>query len=143
MKEPAREKTTNQVRAIHAEARKHGLDHDTLHDLIESVTKRTRSIAALTHKEALAVIRQLKGKGFVPLRTLQYRRQQAGVQQLVQPTQLTLIAELASQRGWSAEALQSFCQRQCKRTRPRTTTDANKVIEALKAMNQRDKLWPA
>jgi Protein of unknown function (DUF1018) len=136
-------KNNAQVRAIHGEAKRRGLDGEQLHDLVESTTRRTRSIAALTHAEAQQVIQRLKGNGFVPLRTLQYRRQKAGIPVLVRPDQLTLIAELASQRDWSIETLAAFCKRQCKREVPRTTTDANKVIEALKAMNKREGLWAA
>lgn len=136
-------KTTQQVRAIYGEARRRGLDDDQLHDLVASVTMRTRSIKELTHAEAQKVIQRLKGNSFVPLRTLQYRRQKAGIPVLVRPDQLTLIAELASQRDWSIETLAAFCKRQCKREVPRTTSDANKVIEALKAMNKREGLWAA
>jgi hypothetical protein len=136
-------KNYGQVQAIHAEAKRRGLDEDALRDLVESATRRTRSIAALTHAEANKVIQHLKGNSFVPLRTLQYRRKKAGIQQIVTDEQQTLIAELASQREWSPETLQKFCKRQCKRERPLTTADANKVIEALKAMNRRDGLWAA
>jgi hypothetical protein len=134
-------KSPNQVRAIFAEARRIGLDDEALRDLVESATRRTRSISALTHKEAEVVIRKLKGNSFVPLRTLQYRRQKQGVEQVVQPAQLKLIAELASQRNWSAETLIKFCRRQCGYTRPRTTNQANKIIEGIKAMNRREGLW--
>jgi hypothetical protein len=137
---PSRPKTSGQVRAIHAEARKKRLDAEMLRDTVESVTRRTRSIAELTYTEAQRVIQRLKGNSFVPLRTLQYRRKRDGVPQLVQPAQLRLIAELASQRNWSVEATAQFCKRQCGREVPRTTTDANKVIEPLKSMNERDGL---
>lgn len=139
----ARQRTFGQVQAIHAEARRRGLDREALRDTVESVTNRTRSIAELSHAEAQKVIQRLKGNSFVPLRTLQYRRQRAGIPQLVTPAQLKLIAELASQRDWSVETLAQFCKRQCKREVPRTTQDANKVIEALKAMNRKDRLWSA
>ena len=109
--------------------------------MVESTTRRTRSIRELTHREAEAVLKKLKGAGFVSLRTLQYRRQRQGVAQVVQPAQLRLIADLASQRHWSEAALLKFCKHQCGHERPRTTSDANKVIEALKAMNKRDQLW--
>jgi hypothetical protein len=141
MSKVAQTKTANQVRAIYAEARKRGLDSDALHDMVESVTRRTRSVSKLTHAEAQRVIQNLKGESFVPLRTLQYRRQKSGIAALVRPDQLTFIAELASQRDWSPETLTTFCQRQCKRNSPRTTNEANKVIEALKAMNKREGRW--
>ncbi len=134
-------KSKGQVQAIFAEARRIGLDDEALRDVVESSTKRTRSIKECTHAEAEAVIKKLKGNGFVPLRTLQYRRRKQGVEQMVQPAQLKLIAELASQRKWSAETLLKFCQRQCGHTRPRTTSQANKVIEGLKKMNHREGLW--
>lgn len=136
-------KTTGQVRTIFGQGRRCGLDPEQLRDAVEDVTKRTRSIAALSYTEAEQVIARLKGREFVPRRTLQYRRQKAGIQQVVQQGQLTLIAELAAQRNWSAETLAGFCKRQCKHERPRTTGEANSVIEALKDMNRRDDLWVA
>lgn len=139
----SRAKTTPQVRAIFGEGRKCGLDDEQLRDTVESVTRRTRHISELTHSEAEAVIERLKGKSFVPRRTLQYRRAKQGIKQVVQENQLKLIADLASQRKWSAEALVNFCKRQCGHHPLRTTEDANKVIEALKSMNKRDDLWAA
>lgn len=136
-----RAKSPNQVRAIFAEARRVGLDEESLRDVVESATRRTRSIRELTHAEAEAVIKQLKGTSFVPLRTVQYRRKKQGVEQVIQPAQLKLIADLASQRNWSAETLLKFCKRQCGYTRPRTTRHGNKIIEGIKAMNQREGLW--
>lgn len=136
-------KTHGQVKALFGIARQCGLDDDQLHDVVEDVTKRTRSIKELTHSEADRVIARLKGKNNVPLRTLQYRRRKAGVEQIVQETQLQLIAQLASQRNWSSETLVNFCRKMVKRAKPATTSEANKIIEALKAMNRRDDLWAA
>ena len=140
--EASRPKTTGQVRAIFGEARRCGLDGDTLHELVIDVAG-TASIKDLTFTQAEAVIQRLKGQSFVPLRTLQYRRAKAGIKQVVQEAQLTLIAQLASQRRWSADALVNFCKRQCGHHPLRTTEDANKVIEALKSMNKREGLWAA
>lgn len=103
----------------------------------------TVSIASLSYAEAERVIQRLKGRSFVPRRTLQYRRQRAGVQQLVTHDQEVKIAALASQRNWSAGTLINFCRRQCGHYPLRTTADANKVIEGLKAMNERNGLWAA
>jgi len=138
----SRKKIPSQVRAIFALSKTNGLDDDTLRDLVEDVTRRTRSIAELTYSEANRVIARLKGNAYVPLRTLQHRRQKAGVSQIVTDELLTKIAMLAAQRNWSAQTLEKFCIRQCHHP-VRTTTDANKVIEALKAMNQREGLWAA
>lgn len=139
----ARAKTTNQVRAIFGSAKAANLDEEALRDVVADVTKRTRSISNLTYIEAERVIQRLKGASFVPLRTLQHRRAKAGVKQMVQKSQLDLIAELASQRSWSAATLEEFCLKVCKRRKPLTTDEAGKVIEGLKAMNKRDDLWDA
>jgi hypothetical protein len=138
----ARPKTSGQVKTIFGEGRKCNLDDDGLRDVVESVTRRTRSIKSLTWAEAQRVIEKLKGQQFVPTRTLQYRRAKQGIKQVVQDGQLKLIAELASQRqGWTAASLVKFCNRQCGHHPLRTTEDANKVIEALKDMNRREGLW--
>jgi hypothetical protein len=108
-----------------------------------ATASRAVSIAALTYAEAERVIQRLKGRSFVPLRTLQYRRKRAGVQQIITPDHEKKIAALASQRHWSAESLVNFCKRQCGHHPLRTTADANKVIEALKSMNKREGLWAA
>ncbi len=139
----ARPKTTGQVRAMFGEANKCGLDEEALRDVVEDVTRRTRHISELSYSEAEQVIERLKGKSFVPRRTLQYRRQKAGIKEVVQASQLQLIAQLASQREWTAESLVKFCKRQCGHHPLRTTEDANKVIEALKSMNKREGLWAA
>lgn len=54
------------------------------------------------------------------------------------PDQLALIQELYRQLGWSEVARQmGFSKRCCKKAFPQTRTDANKVIEGLKAMISR------
>lgn len=143
-----RKKTAGQNRAIFGAATAAGLDIDLVRDIVESITSETRkepsrSISGLSYAEAERVIARVKGKSFVPTRTLQDRRRKAGVKQLVQQSQLDLIAELASQRHWPALTLGHFCFKVCKRAKPLTTGEANKVIEALKAMNKREGLWAA
>jgi hypothetical protein len=133
-------KTTAQLRAIYGLAKKRGLDNDELHALVKEHTRKA-SIARLNVTEADAVIAQLGGEPLAARRTIQHRRRQAGVNQVVQPGQLQYIASLASQRDWSPESLQDFCRRQAGHFPLRTTKDANKVIEALKAMNKREGLW--
>ncbi len=134
-------KTGGQVKAIFAEGRKRGLDHEGVRDVVESTTRRTRSVRELTRSEADAVLQKLKANQFIPLRTLQYRRRKQGVKQLASKAQLKLIAELASQRGWTPEGLASFCKKVCGHATPRTTEEAGKVTEGLKAMNRREGLW--
>ena len=150
-----RPKSPGQVRTIFGEAKRRGVDADQLHEIVADVVtqdailrhaaphKNPESIKSLSYAEAERVIQRLKGHSFVPLRTLQYRRQRAGVKQIITRDQEEKIAALASQRHWSAETLVNFCKRQCGHHPLRTTVDANKVIEALKAMNKREGLWAA
>jgi hypothetical protein len=51
------------------------------------------------------------------------------------------MKDLAAKRGISAEGLERLCRRMLKgNPRPRTTAETNKIIEALKAMNERDRV---
>lgn len=133
-------KTVKQVRTIFALARQRGLNDDELHAVVAEVVG-NRSISALGREDANRVIARLnRGQGATP-RTVQHRRKQAGIVAVVQSAQIHLIAELASQRSWTGATLEKFIRRQCKHFPPRTTSDANKVIEGLKAMNRREGLW--
>lgn len=59
-------------------------------------------------------------------------RQPAG---LITADQQALIAALYAQHGWTDQVRQmGFSKRCCKKAFPQTRTDANKVIEGLKAM---------
>jgi hypothetical protein len=79
-----------------------GIHRDALGEASQAATRsmatapRTVSIAALTYAEAERVIQRLKGHSFVPLRTLQYRRQKAGVATIVTQEQLEKIVQLAA-----------------------------------------------
>ncbi len=139
-------KSTAQARAIFGLARRAGHGDEDRHAVIHQVTEgRTNSVKDLTFDEANAVIKHYGGREFkpAPRRTVHWHRQQRGIKQIVSQSQLELIATLASQRGWSADALADFCRRQAKHFPLRTTADANKVIEALKCMNRREGLWAA
>jgi hypothetical protein len=138
-------KSVGQVRCIFGLARKHGLDNDLLHDVVLSVTSADgrqgkKSIAALTFDEADLVIAHLKGSEYksTPRRTVHYRRKKAGVSQVAQPAHLALMRDLARQRNMSDEGLSDLAKRIIKHYPPRTTSETNKVIEALKSMNRRD-----
>jgi Protein of unknown function (DUF1018) len=139
---PARPKTRAQLRRIYGLAKDCGLDNEELHALVFDATNKS-SIAALNVTQADVVIARLGGEPLAARRTIQQRRKNAGIVAVVSPAQIQLIADLASQRHWSAETLQEFCRRQTGHFPLRTTKDANKVIEALKSMNRREGLWAA
>ncbi len=59
---------------------------------------------------------------------------------MISPQAKDKITEIRNMRPQlaSPEAWQRFCQRMLHKSEPRTVTDGQKVIEALKAMNKRD-----
>lgn len=130
-------KSHAQVKAIFGRAKERDLTDDELRSVVEEVTGQ-RSISALNRQQADKVIVRLGGTAHHARRTVQHRRQRAGVNQIVSPAHLELLRTLARSRNWCDRTIDEFCIRQCGHARPRTTKDANKVIEALKAMNARD-----
>lgn len=133
-------KSTSQVRCIFGCAKRALLSDDELRAIVEEVTGQ-RSIAALSRYDADRVIVRLGGQPLTPRRTTQHRRRRAGVSQLATASQLDLMRSLARHRNMSDEGLERLSIRQCGHYPPRTTADANKVIEALRAMNRREGLW--
>jgi hypothetical protein len=129
-------KSAQQVKCIFGLAKQKGLDTDELHALVEDVTKQP-SIRALSFVQADLVIERLGGEPFASRRTVQYRRQKAGVPQIAQASHLQLMYDLASRRNMSEDGLASLAARMNLSFPPRTTADTNKFVEALKAMNRR------
>lgn len=137
-------RTIKQNNAIFGLASKHGVDHNSLRDLAAEVSDgRVDRMGQLSFEEANRIIHRLGGEPFAgsgqPRRTTNYQRQQAGVKQIAQADHLQLMQDLAAGRNWSDETLEKFCLRVIKYPRPRTTDETNKIIEALKAMNARDR----
>jgi hypothetical protein len=138
-------KTNAQIGRIFGLAKKRGveLDDDTKAGFaITASAGRTDRLSQLSFDEANIVITNLGGDAYTtakPRRTLNYHRQQAGIQQIAQGSHLQMMRELAEGRGISDEGLKNLCRRMLKgKDAPRTTADTNKIIEALKAMNARD-----
>ena len=137
-------KSNQQVKCIFGLAKKQGLDNEELHALVEEATRKgarpgKTSIAALNFTEADAVIERLGGESFASRRTVQYRRQKAGVPQIAQGSHLQLMYDLARRRNLSKDRLAHLAARMNVSFPPRTTADTNKLVEALKAMNRRDR----
>jgi hypothetical protein len=137
-------KTKAQIKAMFGLGRPLGCGKPDLEALAIDVSGgRVERLSQLSFSEANAIISRLGGNPFsgngAPRRTTNYQRQQAGVSQIAQPAQLQLLRDLAAGRNWSDETLEKFCLRVIKYPRPRTTDETNKIIEALKAMNKRDR----
>lgn len=141
-------KSPLQIRALFglakAAAEKSGCDpKEYLEELASEITDgRVERLSLLSFDEANAMIRRLGGQTFTsvePRRTVNHRRQEAGVPQIAQSAHLKLMADLARGRGIGDEGLERLCRRMLRgAARPRTTAETNKIIEALKAMNARD-----
>ncbi len=137
-----RKKTHAQLKRIFGLGHKMRCSKEDLEELAYDVTKgRTSRLSKLTFDEANGVIERLGGEG-LPVspsrRTVQYRRQKAGVTQIMTPRQQRYLKDLADKRRISEEGLERLCRRILGKRAPRTTKDANKVIEALKSMIKRD-----
>lgn len=102
---------------------------------------RTETSAEMTTQEADELIKALGGVPPVRSRRTQQRRNKAaGVIGLITPAQTQTLNALAEAR-WGvnfAQPLQSLCQRMHRRKSPRTSKQAQSLIEAIKAMQARD-----
>ncbi len=138
------EKTTEQLRAIFGLGRQRDLVKEDLELLAAEVTNnRTCRLSKLSFDEANQMVTRLGGDAFpspghVALRTLNHRRQKAGIKQVETAKHTRLIRDLAARRNMSEAGLASLCMRVIKRPAPLTTAQGNKIVEALKAMNARD-----
>ena len=138
-------KTTDQLRAIFGLGKGLGFGKEDLEQMACELTDgRVERLSLLSFDQANAMIQRLGGDPFpvsgpVPVRTANHRRQKAGVKQIETVKHLNLIDELARLRNMSPEGLERLCMRMIKKPRPTTTAEGNKIVEALKAMNARDR----
>ncbi|MCC6328962.1 MAG: hypothetical protein IT174_10630 [Acidobacteria bacterium] len=104
-------------------------------------------LSCLSFDQANAIIHRLGGEPLNPpgsrltsRRTVNYRRQKGGVPQIATAAQMKFLNDLAAGRGITDAGLKNLCTRMIKKPRPRTSAEANKIIEAIKAMNARDRV---
>jgi hypothetical protein len=136
-------KTPGQNRRIFGLKAELGLEHDDLRELAFLVSdgKRDR-VSDLTFRDAETLIKLLESKlpkksEYAP-RTIQYKRQQKGLLSEVTPTHLDEMRRLwRLVEGRTPEGLQALTRRIIRFSTPRTSSECNKVIEAIKAMNKR------
>ena len=132
-------------RAIHAEARKKGLDHDALHDIC-LLKFQASSMAALDPAQLKTLFRDLTGKNLRPARR-QSPLPRAGYGthneplELVTPDDLETLARACAIRGWGQDTLRAFIIRQLGHDQIRTRRDCHRVFSPLRAMNRRDGLF--
>lgn len=133
---------------MHALKAKLGLTHDDLRDYAADVsdgrTDHTSELYVGEMNEIIHRLQSLASPKETPLRTVQYRRQQAGVVSIDTARQEKMLNDL-----WFAfphrngDGLTSICLRTIKTEKPRTTKEFNKIIEAVKSMNSRERTFGA
>lgn len=140
-------KTHAQLARIFGLAKRLDLEKADLENLAWELTDgRTERLSSISFDEANKMIVRLGGDPLtssVADRTLRHRRQKAGVVQIASAKQLQFMHDLAAGRGITDDGLQRLCYRMIDRPRVRTTNEASKVIEAIKAMNRRDEIKAA
>lgn len=138
--------TKLQKSIIHALKNKAKIKDEYYRTLIFNLSNgRTDTSKELTTVEANKLIKELGGTppqsgNGCSRRTQQRRNQKAGVVGLITPAQTTALNALAEAR-WGVnygQPLQSLCQRMYRRKSPHTSKQAQSLIEAIKAMQQRD-----
>ena len=142
-------KTSAQNRAIFGLGAKRNWGHEDLRELAFDVTGgRTDSLKALTFDEANGMIRRLGGRAFDQpnqfgsKRTENWRRQKAGIKTIATAKHIDLMTSLARKRGMSEDGLGDLSARVNQGSRkPRTSKEVNRVVEAIKAMNTRDRVF--
>lgn len=129
-------------------ANKAGLTHEDLKDWAAEVSNgRTDRTSKLYTNECQMIIDRLNKvvNPQTPQRTINWRKQQNGVKTIATATHIDYLRMLARARGMTEDGLKSLCKKMLRDAAgnpldfPRTAQECNKVIEAIKAMNRRDK----
>ena len=144
-------RTLKQNNAIHGLLGSWGINADEKAAMVSEITKgRTESTKEMSFDEANVMIDRLGGQPFsanvakLSRRSVNHYRQQADVPQIVTQEHLgKLHREWFKKPGRTEEGLKKLCLGMLKDKqgnpleKPRTTTECNKVIEAVKSMNKR------
>lgn len=134
-------RTTNQNRALHKLLSKHRFTNEDKAEMVFDVTNgRTEHSSEMSFDECNAMIERLGGTPFWSKQNRHTQYFPKNVIGIISPQAKEKIAEERNKRPQLAgvEAWHRFCQRTIKKNEPRTVTDGQKIIEALKAMNRRD-----
>ena len=125
-----------QIIKLWAQARELGMDGEALHALVAELTGKT-SLRELITGEGIRVIDTMVERGA----SGQGRRRRSlppGVTRLVTPWQMKRLAELIAQLGWSQPRWEGVVRKAIGRPSPRTSSEAAKCIEAVRAILKRE-----
>ncbi|MDP8255597.1 MAG: hypothetical protein P9M14_07610 [Candidatus Alcyoniella australis] len=121
--------TSAQLRAIWATARDISLDEELLRDVVETETG-SRLISSLSRDQASGVLNRL-GQDRAPRRR---RRKRGDPGALITREQAQTIEHNYEDLCWQQQARASFNKRMCGKPWPQTVAEAQKIIEAQRAM---------
>ena len=144
-----RPRTKAQNSIIHSLLGRFGFKSEDKAELVYDITGgRTEHSSEMSFAEAEQMINRLGGnprrkkESDAAPRTVQARRREAGVETIATATHKDLMNRLARGREMSEQGLGDLSARVNKGTRsPRTSKEVNRVIEAIKNMNRRDKTF--
>ena len=126
-------KTNRQLRSIYGLAKRIGLDHEGLHDVVFGLTKR-KSLGDLLKHEATLVVKTL----LKHVEPNALRKHKGNITYLVTPDQVEKIHILAAQMGWSENQINALSQRQYKQPfRRLRVNQAQGLIEGMKSILER------
>lgn len=140
-------RTNAQNKAIHSLLNQFNFDRDSKAEMVFDITNgRTESSGEMSFDEANVMIRRLGGRAFdAPnqfrsRRTENYHKQKAGIQTIPTSTHVDLMRSRAHRRGITPDGLGDLSARVNGGNRhPKTSKEVSRVIEAIKAMDARDK----
>lgn len=132
---------TRVFRALHAEARKRGVDHDGLHE-IALLRHGVRSMSDMTDEQLLGLYRAWTGKTLRRRAELPRRgKDPVADLRMVSGEEMIALDQEFAKRGWGPETKQNFVRRQLKgRESIRSYRDWKRVFNGVRAMNRREGL---
>lgn len=140
-------RTKAQNSAIHSLLGKYKFDGESKAEFVFDITNgRTESTKEMSFDEANEMIHRLGGRTFtkqmMSRRTENYHKQKDGIETIATSTHKDHLKKLARERNMSEAGLGDLSARVNKGLRtPRTSKEVNRVIEAIKAMNRRDRTF--
>lgn len=119
-----------------------GLEDDTYRDILRSIAgvESSKDMTPIDFERVMARMKELGFKGQRPHRPAKIRAASRDPLALPSPAQLHRLNTLFEELGWyQNERRVAFCKRMLRKPWPQTRQEANKIIEALKAMAAREK----
>lgn len=123
--------------AMWACVKKNMTDSDFREWIFDLTNGKSESSSDLSFEQKNHIISKLGG---TPFESKQKRRTQyfTNVKKMITADQKAKIEDLCIVRGMSSDGLKSLCTRMLKKAYPTTVQEGQKVIEAIKAMIERD-----